>query len=508
MSSDFSDTLDLSVGTVKAIFYVLPPLFELLISRVHRKKYGRKFKESRIGWLICFARLTWNLIKMTLENDTAIIHPSKLQSTIIRVSGYKHAATLIIAASLITPTLVTHLSNLPNIDDVTFLIKIIQALGGSCDYSSNERTLIINSEGLCNYQVPEEYSQHIHGSIYFLPVLLGRFKKVTLGNCGGCPIGVDSALGKRPIEHMISVLEKFGANVQVKFGTVSASITNFIAATIDIQDYSDRPDILTGPCISGATKTAILAAAFVKQGTTKILNPYLKSDVIELLEYLKNVGYLIEYNENMITLSSRTTIEKRIVKHHLMSDISQIMTWLSVAIYHHIPLTLTHVTVNKAQEGLKSELEYLRHMGVEITFNRDSLFLMRPSIIQQINIDVFSTSIYSDHQPFFALMLLTATGKSLIREHVWQLRFNYAKELLKLGLLLQIDKNILEITPSKPRFQNKKLHAQDLRGAAVLIIAALGAPGINQVKGIHHLNRGYEYFIHELIFMGAEIDVI
>lgn len=192
-----------------------------------------------------------------------------------------------------------------------------------------------------------------------------------------------------------------------------------------------------------------------------------------------------------------------------MSDISQIMTYICLAIYHEISLTIVNVTVEKVKQGFAPEIAYLNKMGIYLTYGKDYIKVCHPSHIIPINIDVISIGIYSDHQPFFALMLLKAKGMSRVKEYVWKKRFNYAVELKKLGFDLKINDECLEIIGSAPlAIHDIELIATDLRAAAVLLIAALAVPGKVYIKGIHHLCRGYDDFISALRSLGACIQVI
>lgn len=439
------------------------------------------------------------------DNNEAIVYQSKLHLSEIKISGYKHCATVIIAASLINTDTVIELHNVPRIDDIKYMTEIIIKLGGAVDYYDNK--LLINPKQLCDYKVPEEYSQHIHGAIYLLPVLLGRFKRVELGNCGGCQIGNTTFIGKRPIDHMLSILEKFGANFQKENGKILGSINSFNECTIDIMDYSEEKEILTGPLISGATKTAILAAAAVRSGKTKIINFYPKPDVTELLKFMEQIGYIVTYGTNFIEISPAQMQSKQL-SYNLMSDISQIMTYISLSVYHDIPLLLTNITVDKVKKGLETEISYLEKMGIKLRFMENAIKIDRIAEILPLHINVTSVGIYSDHQPFFALMFFRANGFSSIKEYVWKSRFAYAKQLLMLGFRLNLEGNTLEIIPSEPNKSNQILHADDLRAAAVLLIASLKVPGQTTIKSIHHLTRGYDHFIDDLISLGAKIEVM
>ena len=116
------------------------------------------------------------------------------------------------------------------------------------------------------------------------------------------------------------------------------------------------------------------------------------------------------------------------------------------------------------------------------------------------------TCIYSDNQPFFSLMLLGATGPSRVHEQVWTDRFSgWVPELVRLGARITAKDGVLEIEPSALRSHGLSLHAPDLRAAAVLVLAALGAEGVSTVSGVEHIGRGYQDFFPKLRGLGADI---
>lgn len=432
-----------------------------------------------------------------------LIHNSKLQSNVVCISGYKHACVAIFAATINAPQTSIRIDNVPMIQDSLVLKDLITVLGGKCFLENNVAT--ISTKNLNNWILPENISKKVHGSLYLLPTILGRMGKIEIGETGGCQIGNNG--GKRPLQHMLSVLERFGATFNFCQDKIIGKADKFHPCSIDIMEFSDKSDLLTGPMISGATKTAILAAMATTQGTTKIFNPYCKPDVTELLNFLQVLGYGVNFQNNCIEIC-RPDVLTETVNYSLMTDISQIMTYITVAIYNEIPLKIGKVTVEKAKLGLASEIELLQKMGIELQFGKDYIYVPKVSFIKPIDIEVTSIGIYSDHQPFFALLLSMAKNKSFIKELVWKNRFSYALELNKLGMNYVINDNILEVNPAVPHEANKILLAQDLRAAAALIIAALKAPYQTTIEGIEHLGRGYDNFIGDLVSLNARIDYL
>ena len=437
--------------------------------------------------------------------ENIIVYPSLLKSGKISIAGYKHAAVPIISASLILPQSIVNLYNVPNIADTVILSKIIHTLGGFAVFEGNK--LSIRTESIYNHIVPSDLSQQIHGALYLLPTLLARLGKVVLGGCGGCQIGNSISPGgsSRPIDHMISVLSQFGCKFSLDRDCITGSSKGFQSCVVNILDYSDNKETINGPLVSGATKTAILAALAVEKGTTEIINPYLKPDVTELLEFIKLVGYRAELKGNTLYISKNTICYE--LNYTLMSDISEIMTYLTCALYHKIPsLTLDNINTEKVLKGLAPELEYLHGMGIKINWQNDQLQICGNQEIKACDIIVTSTGIFSDHQPLFALLLSLADDFSKIIEKVWHKRFSYAEELKKMGLNVQINNNVLIIQPSLPNIGKQCLRVADLRAAAVLIISALKAPHYTIINNINHLYRGYVNFIGELKKLGAAIE--
>lgn len=420
------------------------------------------------------------------------------QSSVV-ITGYKHAAVPIIALSAYLNTKIT-LKNVPKVEDTFVLIKILELFGSTVSFDEN--TLILESNEFHGYEIPQSLNEKVHGTLYLIPTILGRLGKIKIGQSGGCQIGDEKLNGSRPIHHIVDVLEKFGAEFIHTGNILEGTCKEFKACEINIMDYSNRVDIINGPLVSGATKTAILAAACTKKGTTIIRNPYYKPDVTEILSFLSLAGYDIQSDKDTISISPPCTLKQP--THYLVSDITEIITYISCSIYMNHPLTLKNVTVNRVKEALKPELEFLKEMGINLKWNDNSIYVPQVKRINPVDIDVVSMGIYSDSQPFFTLMLLRGDNKSRITDHVWTNRFRYAIEMKKIGIKLEIEDNTVFISPGYP-CSASTLYATDLRAAAVLILASLKAPGKTTIKNVDHLTRGYENFIETLQFLGADV---
>lgn len=433
---------------------------------------------------------------------TVRISRYNLHSGEIRLAGYKHAIVQLIAASLIMNQPVT-ITNVPDISDTRVLSEILRVCGGNAELRHG--SLYLDARSMIVASVPEALSQQVHGSLYLLPAYLARFGRVEFGRAGGCRIGSLQDRHERPMHHILSVLAKFGAYFEQTDDKITGYCKKLKAIELDIQEYAQTPTH-PGPLISGATKAAILCALGVTQGETRILHPYLKPDVLELLRFAQLAGYNVSCNQESIRISHPGRITPQ--PFDLISCISEIMTYITLAVHTGIPLRLTNITVDRAKEGLRAELEILEQMGIILEWGHDTLDIPVQTKVRPVQIDVTPTGIFSDHQPFYALMLTHATEPSIITEKVWKDRFDYVAGLNMLGAHIERVKETIRVFPSKIHLPGKTVIANDLRAAAVLVLGALTVPGETIIENVHHLERGYENIFQTLEMLGIKLEVV
>jgi UDP-N-acetylglucosamine 1-carboxyvinyltransferase len=417
----------------------------------------------------------------------------------VPVEGYKHSFVLTVAASLLFSDTVEIL-NVPETLETRVLCRILQRLGAEVERGKG--TLRIQARTLQDRPVPASDSTLIHGSLYLIPALLGRFGAVEIGLAGGCKIGDPGRGGARPTEHIISVLERFGARFEATNGRVRGRCSRLVAQEIDISDYSACSDIVTGPYISGATKAAILAA-LAAEGTTVIRNPYYKEAVADFLAFLRGGGCQIEEGSERIVIEGNPQLGSTF--HWLMSDTTEIVTFIACAVNLRARFTITGLTVETARRWLAPELAKLRAMGVELQWGSDRLTVIPPEVVRGVDIEATSLGLNTDSQPFFTLMLLSADRPTRVIDRVWKHRFGYAHELTRLGADLSVGDGMVLVGPRRPGLAGRCVRASDTRAAAVVVLAALGIAGTTVVDGLEHIERGYEQFLPKLQALGAVI---
>lgn len=426
----------------------------------------------------------------------------------INISGFKHAVVQLIVASIILNKPIK-IDNIPNITDPKVLGEIIQFCGGNVVLQDKE--LHIDARSMTTFDIPKDLSQLIHGSLYLIPAYLSRFGRVRFRKAGGCQIGSISDDQSRPIHHLLDVLTKFGAIFEQSNDCLEGYCSHFQPTDIDILKYSDDLHSPNGPLVSGATKTAILCALAVDHGETRIFNPYSKPDVLELLSFARDHGYNVHYENQCIRISPLLSnfANMNVDTFKLMSCVSEVMTFITLSVHTAIPLELTGITVERVKQGLKAELQLLEEIGVQLEWGQDTLFIPKVKQVKGLDIVVTSTGIYSDHQPFFTIMLTHAQSLSTIKERVWQDRFDYIRGLKLMGAnIIQEERGTIKIYPSKLRIPRQTVVANDLRAAAALLLGTMTVPGETVIKNVHHLERGYESLLPTLEKLGAEFEVI
>jgi UDP-N-acetylglucosamine 1-carboxyvinyltransferase len=441
-----------------------------------------------------------------IPGERLTVHGGRTLRGPLRVAGFKHALVPLLAAGVLADAPVI-IRNAPDIEDTRTLAEILRRLGASVVFDEPSRTLTLDPAGLRGWRIPDELSVRIHGAVYLLPVLLARLGRVAVGALGGCRIGDRRQDGERPLEHMLDVLRRFGARIDRTRGMVYGECRGLTGTTIDLAEYAvpaphDRRP--TGPLYSGASKTALLAAAGAT-GISVLRNPYPKPDVTELAAALAAAGVPVHTEPDRIVVHGLGGLPRGF-DHVLVSDLIETVTFVTCAVALGQPLELSNITADRLRQGLLPELGHLARMGVDIGWNGSTLRVRPPETVAAQDIVAASHSIYSDSQPFFAMMLMGARRPSTITEAVWKDRSQYVRSLVQLGGRISTHGPVITIEPGRVHRAGQHIVAGDVRAAAVAVVAALGIDGPTVIEGVRHLARGYEGLVDTLRVAGARIE--
>ena len=395
--------------------------------------------------------------------------------------GAKNAALPILAASILTGG-ENIFFRCPDISDVVTMKKILRHLG--CRIQEDRNSLVVDSSGVTCCEVPSDLMRKMRSSIFLAGPLLARCGRAVISQPGGCSIG------KRPIDLHIKALEKLGASVEQRDEEVILTASKLRGTDI-VLDY---PSV-------GATEN-IMMAALAADGVTVIHNAAKEPEIVDLQKYLVKCGAGIQgAGSPRIVIEGRCSL--RGCSHEMMADRIEAGTFLMAA-----ACTGGKIAVKKIEPAwLKTCCRFLRFSGCDLRKFNDAIELKAPERLYSTG--KVKTGPYpgfaTDLQPQFTALMASALGETHMEETVFENRFGFVKELLKMGADVEIFRRIA-IIKGKEFLCGTRIAAADLRGGAALVLAGLSARGETRIDNIEFIERGYCGFHKELRRLGADID--
>lgn len=395
------------------------------------------------------------------------------------VSGSKNASLPIIAATLLNKG-INKLYNVPNIHDTKMMFKILEELG--CKIKKVNGKIIIDSRNINKYEIPDNLMSQMRSSVIIAGALLSRSKKVTFTYPGGCDIG------SRPIDLHLKSFEKLGVNVKEEFGELICTADEIVGNDIHL----DFPSV-------GATENIMLASVLAK-GVTKINNAAMEPEIIDLQNALNSMGAKITgAGTNNIIIKG---VEKlKDLSYNIIPDRIEAGTLLCAA-----AITGGNIKLQKViPEHIETLTNKLEEMGCQITKSKNEIVLKSPKKLRAVDIKTLPYPGFpTDLQSILGVTLTIAKGTSIIIENIFENRYKYLNELIKMGAKTTVEGRTAVIKGVK-RLNKATVRATDLRGGAALILAGLNAKGRTTVENIEYVLRGYENLDKKLTSLGANI---
>lgn len=412
-----------------------------------------------------------------------VIEGNKELTGTINICGAKNSAVALIPAAILCDEEVK-IYNVPNISDRDALLNILEHL--NCKTELIDDYLRINLEGLENKLIPEDLSNKLRASYYFMGALLSKYKFVEMYFPGGCNIGA------RPINLHLKGFEMLGAKVTIDGNKYTISADELKGARI----YLDIASV-------GATINLMLAAVKAK-GTTIISNAAREPEITNVATFLNNMGA-------KITGVGTSEIKIEGVNHLHKAIIDVIPDRIEAGTYAIIGAVLGRNLVinNIIEEHLEALLSKLKDMGVSIKSDKGKLIINKAEKLKSINIKtlVFPGFPTDLGQPVTTL-LTQAEGMSIFEETIYENRFGHIKYLNKMGANINANaasSTAIILGPTK--LKGRDVVATDLRAGAAMVIAGLIAQGTTRIDEIKHILRGYENIIEKLQAVGANIRI-
>ncbi len=400
----------------------------------------------------------------------------------VRISGAKNAAVAIIPAALLVDG-VCRIENVPQISDVTVLLKILEQLGANVRFL-NTTDVEIDCTRIRTTRVPQELAHRLRASYYLIGALLGRFGEAEVSMPGGCNFG-----GVRPIDQHVKGFAAMGADVREgDFIVARARDGHMKGASV----YLDVVSV-------GATMNIMMAAALA-EGNTVIENAAKEPHIVDLANFLNSMG------ANIKGASTDTIRVFGVPKLHggvyaIIPDQIEAGTYMAAVAAAGGEVLLRGI-IPKHMDCITAKLQ---EMGVEVIEQDDTLRIRRSGALSRTNVKTLPYPGFpTDMQPQITTVLALAQGTSIVTEGVWDNRYRYVGELTRMGAQIHVEgrtaivEGVTHLTPAT-------VQAFDLRAGAAMVVAALAARGTSEILNVQYIERGYEDIVGKLQSLGADI---
>jgi len=401
----------------------------------------------------------------------------------VTISGAKNAAVAIIPAAILVDGVCT-IENVPNIKDVHVIVQILQEMGATARFLDTY-TLEIDCRTLKTQTAPRDMVRKMRASYYLLGALLGRYHTAGVAMPGGC------YFGPRPIDQHVKGFEALGATVRQDGDMIVARADSLQGANV----YLDTVSV-------GATMNVMLAAVLA-EGVTVIENVAKEPHIVDLANFLNAMGANVKgAGTDVIRIQGVSRLGGG--SYSIIPDQIEAGTFMVAAAATNGDVLVKNI-IPKHMESVSAKLT---ECGAQVTEYDDSIRVTGTGNISKVNI---KTQPYpgfpTDMQPQFVVLLSVATGTSIVTEGVWDNRFQYVGELLRLGAKVRVDGKTATIE-GVDKLEGAPVRATDLRGGAGMVIAGLMAGGQTEITDLEHIDRGYEKMEEKFRSLGAEIERI
>ena len=403
----------------------------------------------------------------------------------VRISGAKNAAVAIIPAAHLLDG-VCRIENIPQISDVTALLKILEQLGANVRFL-NRSSVEIDCRHISTTQVSQELAHKIRASYYLIGALLGRFGEAEVSMPGGCNFG-----GVRPIDQHVKGFVAMGAEVREG---------DFICAKAD-GGRMKGANIYLDVVSVGATMN-IMMAAVLAEGTTVIENAAKEPHIVDLANFLNSMGADVK-GAGTDTIRIFGVDKLHGGSYAIIPDQIEAGTYMA-AVAACGGQVLVRGIIPKHMDCITAKLQ---EMGVQVEEQDDTLLVRRSGKLHRANVKTLPYPGFpTDMQPQITVALCLAEGTSMVTEGVWDNRYRYVGELTRMGAQIRVEGRSA-VVEGVEHLNAASVQAYDLRAGAAMVIAALAAEGTSEVSNVHYIERGYEDIIEKLRSIGAQIESV
>ena len=400
----------------------------------------------------------------------------------VTVTGAKNSVLKLMAAALLAPGVHT-LRNIPAIADVEIMGELLARLGATFAHDIDSATITLTIPNELQHRADYDLVRKMRASINVLGPLVARTGLAEVALPGG------DAIGSRGLDFHIKGLEQLGAVISNEHGFVIAAAPNGL---VGAEIYLDFPSV-------GATEN-LLTASVLANGVTIIDNAAREPDIVDLGQMLISMGAKIE-GLGSPTLKITGVKSLKPVDHTAIPDRIVTGTWAFAA-----AMTKGDITIVGARpEDLELPLDKLVLAGAVVTTTNNGIRVhmeSRPKAVDVVTLPY--PGFPTDLQPMVIALNAIAEGSAMVTENVFEGRFMFVNELMRLGADVTTDGHHAFVR-GKERLSSAPVAATDIRAGAALVLAALVSDGTTIIEDAFHIDRGYPNFDEQLRSLGAYI---
>jgi UDP-N-acetylglucosamine 1-carboxyvinyltransferase len=404
-------------------------------------------------------------------------------------AGNKNAALPLVAACLLTKEPVI-LHNVPQIQDVLVMRKLIESLGAQVDDLA-PTSWRITARDVRPADLNPDLCRRIRASILIAGPMSGRVEEFKLSPPGG------DVIGRRRLDTHMLALRALGVDVQYERG-------------FTFKSHGLRgADFLMDEASVTATENAIMAAV-IAQGDTVIRNAASEPHVQELCYFLNSLGAQIEeIGSNTLHIHGVTSLHGG--EFTIGPDYLEVLSFVGAA-------AVTHGSIRVKNAGVKN-LQMIGHVfeRLGVTWNVDGDDLLVPSnqSLEVIpDMDGAIPEIKTNVWPAFptdliSIAITVATqAKGSIMFHDWMFsgRMYFTDKLVGMGARIILCDPYRCLIQGPNQLYGENLESPDIRAGMSMLLAALAAKGKSTVRNIRQIERGYQDVDKKLSALGARIE--
>lgn len=408
-----------------------------------------------------------------------IVNPIEELNGVVNISGSKNAALPLLSASLLADGK-TVINNLPDLSDISVMVEILEMLG--CKICRQDERISVDPSLVSPRLLPIDLTGKIRASFLVAGPLLARFGKADVALPGGCTIGT------RPVDLHLKGFKALGADYVINDGYVSLFANKLKGTRI----YLDFPSV-------GATQNIMMASCFA-EGTTIIENCASEPEIVNLSDFINKCGGKISgAGTDKITVDGVGFLKG--TEFDVIPDRIEAGTYMIATAVCGGNVTISGVD----SSHLTSVTSKLTEIGISVTENKDTLIINAKGNKKSTDIKTMPFPGFpTDMQSQFASLLCNIEGTSVITETIFENRFMYVPELVRMNADIKVDGRTAVIC-GKGKLVGAEVTATDLRAGAALLIAGLSAKGKSVINKAEYLNRGYNNICEKFAGLGANM---